>query len=550
MDSSASFSERKLKLFLFWLLFKVQKDLSLDKRNRKSFAALPLPGAMADAAALHLDKNLQDELTCCFCLDLFSSPVLIARCSHNFCRECILQHCKKMAGEASCPKCRGKLHPKDLVDNRSLANVVEIIQQMKKAPRKEDCGQEGIAPTLGEVQGGSGSAGPLHQLKDTVKLNVLPQEIEKTLEAIATWNKDSAEMMHYVSHVKSSIAEAFNFVKTYINDQEKMVLNVIEKEYVAAQQKRDTMSEQLVVRIDQLLELQKDTMKNTSLEEKVTIGDPIKVNEVTFSVQKINSIASTVEEFKRNLEKLVVGNNSAQPNESTLGTSQSQSQMDVAEDEAASTSDSSQSQNSLLESVCSSPVMTSPTDKPLLIVSSRFSQWAADVVFDLQRINTRLELSEDKRKVMVSRFPPKYERSAKRFRISQVMGSPGFSEGCHYWEVSTRYSTGWAIGLTHKEIGSCDKLGRTGLSWCIEWSNGRLSAWHGNQETHICHEKPLQVGVFLDIPRNCASFHSLTDEETCLHTFEINVAKTVYPAFWIFGMEVGRSLTINNIRQC
>nr|XP_060619943.1 E3 ubiquitin-protein ligase RNF135-like [Anolis sagrei ordinatus] len=509
------------------------------------------PGAMADAAALHLDKNLQDELTCCLCLDFFRSPVLIPRCSHSFCRECISQHCQKMTGKASCPECRGKLHPRDLVDNRSLANIVEIVQQMKKAPRiwsrKASYGQEGMAPTLREGQGSNGSAGLLCQLKDTVKLNELTQEIEKTLEAIASWNKDSAEMMDYVSLVKSSIVEAFNFVKTYINDQERMVLNVFEKEYVAAQQKRDTMNEQLNVRIDQLLVLQKDMMENTLLEEKVTIGDPIKVNEVTVSVQKINNIACTVEEFKRNLEKLVVGNNNpVRPNEYMPGTSQSQ--MDIAEDEAATTSGSSQSQNSLPGSVCCSPVM--PTDKPLPIVSSQFSQWAADVAFDLQRINTRLELSEDRRMVMVSRFPPNYEPSAKRFRISQVMGSPGFSERCHYWEVSTRDATGWAIGLAHEEIGSNDKLGRTGLSWCIEWSNKRLSAWHGNRETHICQEKPLQVGVFLDIPRSCASFYSLTHEETCLHTFEINVARTVYPAFWIFGVDVGGSLTINNIRQC
>ncbi|KAH0629238.1 hypothetical protein JD844_011170 [Phrynosoma platyrhinos] len=343
---------------------------------------------------------------------------------------------------------------------------------------------------------------PPHQLleieEDMVKISELPQQIEKALDTIANWRKENDEMMDYISHVKSSIAEAFNIVKMHINNQEKMVLNVIDKEYVAAKQKKDRMNEQLTVRLDQLLELQKEVMKNTSLEEEVCLGDAIKVNEVTLSVQKMSSIACTVEEFKRNLIKLVVENFPAQrPNEHFF-----------------------------------------------------FSIGATDVTFDLKRINPRLELSEDKRRVIVSRFPPKYEHSAKRFRISQVMGSPGFSEGRHYWQVSTKDAAGWAIGLAHEEIGSTDKLGRTELSWCIEWSDGWLSACHGTQETRISQEKPLQVGVFLDIPRNCVSFYSKMDTETCLHTFEINVENTVYPTFWIFGVDVGGSLTINEIKKC
>ncbi|XP_042309591.1 E3 ubiquitin-protein ligase RNF135-like isoform X2 [Sceloporus undulatus] len=498
------------------------------------------------AAALRLEKELQEELTCCVCLDFFNNPVLTVGCSHNFCRGCISQHCQKMKTQASCPKCRGKLDPKRLVDNRCLANIVEIFQKVKKAPgawpRKSAHWRE-------DPEGPGPDGHPPHLLKDVVKITELPQQIERALETIANWRKDSTELMDYVSCVKNSIAEAFHIVKTHLSDQEKMVLNVIDKEYVAAKQKRDTMNEQLTVRLDQLLELQKEVIKNTSLEEEVCIGDPIKENEVTLSVHKISSIACTVEEFKRNLVKLVVENFPAQrPIEPTPGTSEIQ--MDVAEDEAASSSGSSSSQNSSLETSHSSSTVSSPIDRTVPNVSSQLSQWATDVTFDFKRINHSLELSEDKRRVVVSRFPPKYDYSANRFRISQVMGSPGFSEGCHYWQVSTKDATGWAIGLAHEEIESTDKLGRTGLSWCIEWSDGRLSAWHGNQETHISQEKPLQVGVFLDIPRNCVSFYSQMDTETCLHTFEINVANTVYPTFWIFGMDVGGSLTINEIKKC
>lgn len=177
-----------------------------------------------------------------------------------------------------------------------------------------------------------------------------------------------------------------------------------------------------------------------------------------------------------------------------------------------------------------------------------FNLGATDVIFDLERINSNLELTNDKKRVTVSPYPCEYECSPKRFRISQVMGSPGFSEGCHYWEVSTKNSSGWAIGVTSGEIGSHDQLGRTELSWCIEWTD-KLSAWHKGQETKISKEKPLSVGTFLNIPENCVSFYSGSDKEICLHRFEIKTDKPIYPAFWIYGGHEGEFLTIYNIKR-
>lgn len=179
-----------------------------------------------------------------------------------------------------------------------------------------------------------------------------------------------------------------------------------------------------------------------------------------------------------------------------------------------------------------------------------FHLGASNVTFDLQTLNDRLELSEDQKVVSVSHFPSGGKHSAKMFRISQVLGCQGFSGGCHYWEVITEDATGWAIGIAHEGIDNRHQLGRTELSWCVEWSNERLSAWHGGREIQISNEKPVRVGVFLDIPGNCISFYSLADQEIFLHKFDICVVNPAYPAFWIFGGNAGESLTINNIRKC
>lgn len=95
--------------------------------------AFCLPEDMATAADPF--KNLQDELTCCLCLEYFKHPVSINKCSHSFCKECITQYCKKKGTKASCPTCRRSLCQNHLVENRSLANITEIVQQIKESPR-------------------------------------------------------------------------------------------------------------------------------------------------------------------------------------------------------------------------------------------------------------------------------------------------------------------------------------------------------------------------------------------------------------------------------
>lgn len=171
------------------------------------------------------------------------------------------------------------------------------------------------------------------------------------------------------------------------------------------------------------------------------------------------------------------------------------------------------------------------------------------ITFDDETVGCSLEITGNKRKVRVSRGRKEYERSPKRFHNSQVLGSPGFSEGRHYWEVNSKESSVWAIGVASGDIGTKDRLGRNELSWCIECNSQHISAWHNKQETKIDEDRPLRVGVFLDFPTKTLSFYSLTDKETCLHKFEINAANPVYPAFWIYWLGGSQSLTINDVNR-
>ncbi|XP_043383552.1 E3 ubiquitin-protein ligase RNF135 isoform X2 [Chelonia mydas] len=476
------------------------------------------------ATASNPVKNLQDEVTCSLCLDYFKDPIIITKCSHSFCRACITQHCKDPGTDARCPHCRKSFQQENLISNRSLANTVEIVQQCLNRTAKKQ-GEESEAEKHQEV------------------LKLFGEDDQEAGEA---WARNSLaglpsdrrawETKDYVSQIKGLITEDFCAMKQYIETQERATLMAIGQEQQVAQQKIEEMIGQLTAKLNMLTEiktqlqnrLQNNAMEqlsDTSSKREIYIGSPVIMNKITLDAKKIRIVTSAVEELKKQLEMLILKKYPAQlPQESVALRQQ--------------------------RSVCSTSVV-SAFDNPEPVISSQFSQWAVNVTFDPQRIHRNLEITSESKKVIVSRFPPPYEPTPKRFCFSQVMCSQSFSEGRHYWEVSTKDSGGWAVGVADGNIGRKDQLGRTELSWCVEWTgkNKQLSAWHRNQETQLSEDRPLKVGVFLDLANKHLSFYSLTHKETLLHTFEINILHPVYPAFWLYGLDEEGSLTINHINR-
>ncbi|XP_028573289.1 tripartite motif-containing protein 54 [Podarcis muralis] len=56
-------------------------------------------------------EALAQVLSCSVCLELFTPPVLVLSCAHNFCKKClekilISQNCSHVNGQFSCPMCR------------------------------------------------------------------------------------------------------------------------------------------------------------------------------------------------------------------------------------------------------------------------------------------------------------------------------------------------------------------------------------------------------------------------------------------------------------
>ncbi|XP_009072782.1 PREDICTED: E3 ubiquitin-protein ligase RNF135-like, partial [Acanthisitta chloris] len=336
------------------------------------------------------------------------------------------------------------------------------------------------------------------------------KQLEVTAETIHLLRKDLNKTKEYTSQIKSQITKHFSCMKEYVERQERNTLMFIEQEQRVAQQKIEET-------IHQLTEIKAQTCTLPDYK-----GSPATVNKITLD-KKLNDVRNAVEDLKRELEILLL-------------------------ERYAQQFPPVQPPDSCQETTDCSPPPEAAARTPEPVIPSQFSQWADDVTFDHTRVHERLALTAQNRRVMVSSHPTCYEPSPNRFCISQVMCSQSFSTGCHYWEVITEDSDGWAVGVAHERIGRRDKLGRTEHSWCVEWigSKKQLSAWHENQETSLHKDKPSKVGVFLELQKKTVSFYSITDKEMLLHSFEISTSNPLYPAFWLYSLESNGALTLSH----
>ncbi|EPQ14790.1 E3 ubiquitin-protein ligase RNF135 [Myotis brandtii] len=183
------------------------------------------------------------------------------------------------------------------------------------------------------------------------------------------------------------------------------------------------------------------------------------------------------------------------------------------------------------------------------VLASRFVQWAVSPTFDPRSLPVSLELSEDRRKVTVTPVPQIYVWSHTRFTICQVLCSQAFSSGQQYWEVDTQQCSHWAIGVASWGMSRNKMLGRTRDSWCVEWKGtSQLSMWHMAKETVLGSEKPRVVGTWLDLERGKLAFYSVANQEKLLGECPVSASSPLHPAFWLYGVLPGNSLTIRQVK--
>ncbi|XP_055257351.1 E3 ubiquitin-protein ligase RNF135 isoform X2 [Moschus berezovskii] len=180
--------------------------------------------------------------------------------------------------------------------------------------------------------------------------------------------------------------------------------------------------------------------------------------------------------------------------------------------------------------------------------ASSFARWAISPTFELGSLSCNLKVSMDRRTVTVSDFPMLYPWSPERFASSQALCSQALSSGQHYWEVDTQRCSHWAVGVASRGMKRDQILGRTMDSWCVEWKGtSELSAWCMVKETVLGSDRPSVVGIWLDLEEGKLAFYSKADQAKPLFECWVSVSFPLHPAFWLYGLYPGNSLTIRQV---
>ncbi|XP_061593278.1 butyrophilin subfamily 3 member A3-like [Cololabis saira] len=123
--------------------------------------------------------------------------------------------------------------------------------------------------------------------------------------------------------------------------------------------------------------------------------------------------------------------------------------------------------------------------------------------------------------------------------LTAIKGTPGFSSGQHYWEVSLGHAylepkKSWWIGVTSAaEITSNFSPNTSNGFWFLSSSPNIENTLQFNTEPRIClpiQSRPKKVGVYLDYDKGVLSFYDVEDERLISSLATVFI-KEVFPFF-------------------
>ncbi|KAL4009071.1 hypothetical protein ACER0C_002923 [Sarotherodon galilaeus] len=170
-------------------------------------------------------------------------------------------------------------------------------------------------------------------------------------------------------------------------------------------------------------------------------------------------------------------------------------------------------------------------------------KYSCQLTIDTNTVNTKLQLSDNNRKVTHVEEVQSYPDHPDRFDYyHQLLCRNGLTGRC-YWEVEWRGNV--FISVSYRSIrrkgGSNDCLfGLNDQSWSLSCTDdGPYSVWHNKRQTSISPSSSSssssvsnRAAVYVDCPAGTLSFYRVSSDTLIhLHTFNTTFTHTLYPGF-------------------
>ncbi|CAI5670347.1 unnamed protein product [Oreochromis niloticus] len=168
-------------------------------------------------------------------------------------------------------------------------------------------------------------------------------------------------------------------------------------------------------------------------------------------------------------------------------------------------------------------------------------KYSCQLTIDTNTVNTKLQLSDNNRKVTRVEEVQSYPDHPDRFDVCQLLCRNGLTGRC-YWEVEWRGRV--SISVSYRSIrgkgGSDDCwFGWNDQSWSLSCSKGYgiiyYSVLHNNRTTSSSSSVSNRAAVYVDCPAGTLSFYRVSSDTLIhLHTFNTTFTQTLYPGFRVW----------------
>ncbi|KAL8213176.1 UNVERIFIED_CONTAM: hypothetical protein K2H54_061121 [Gekko kuhli] len=460
-------------------------------------------------------RELCEEVTCPICLEYFMDPATIAECGHNFCRACLTRSWGESA-EASCPVCKQTVWLRNLRPNRQLANIVEITRKLSLEGGEGR--QEGARERICEKH------------RKPLKLFCRTDEIL----ICGACKRTKKHKCHEVTPAEEASREykdmIFNCLEILRNKREKILLSMEGAEYDSEEMLRRTESERQKRVADfktlcQLLnEQKKDLLAQIEETEKEIAGK--RGEHLVRLSQEFSSLESLIQEMEEKLQQ-----SGSELLQDVRGTLQRYEKKETFENPMAFP----RVLRMRVDYCRYNPFLEEAMKQFKDTLAWAFPKLRATVTLDPASASSRLVLYGDQKNVRWERTIEDLPGDPEK-HYGFVLGSEGFTAGCHFWDVLVGSSVDWAVGVARKPVKGRITLTPEEGIWAVGCLEDQYQAFiEGKTPPLTLRDGPDLIRVCLNYDGGRVAFF---DADTAALLYEFSGAsfsgETIYPIFVLY----------------
>ncbi|XP_053235518.1 zinc finger protein RFP-like isoform X1 [Podarcis raffonei] len=553
----------------------------------------------AAAAAGSPVQDLCDEATCSICLEYFKDPVTTAECGHNFCRSCLVQCCGARGRQASCPQCRKTVQKGNLIPNRQLAHLVELIKKLSLEREEEEGRKGGVCEKHQEPLNlfcedhespicvvcekskmhENHKVIPLEEAFEEYKglicsrLEILMKEKEKIMACQADLDKESQDLLKLTETGRQKTVEKFRQLQQFLKEQEKHHLDHIEEVEKEVARKRNEqlarlsrelahlekvvqeMEKKRLQPANELLQDVRSTLQR--YEKRETLVNPLAFPpELKGRISEFCDINPLLEDLMKQFKDALLLREQLQEEVLSFGKPQKEGQQRAAmEGQDPAGAGAAEPRDPLNELQQYSWQLESQLDtlagalgEQRLHLEAERTLRATNVTLDPDTAYLRLILSEDRKSVRLGDKRQALPDNPERFNnCTSVLGREGFTAGRHFWEVTVGSEGWWTVGVARKSVKRRSFLpfSPEGGIWAVEKSESKYWACTSPDDPPLSLSGDLKrIRVTLDYEEGRVSFFD-ADSGAELYTFSgaSFSGETLLPFFCLGGGKTQLSIS-------